>query len=350
MSDELERVVALHEAKRAAPALDWTPVDLEAVLRGEALDPSPCIMQRTDGSALMYAGRVHLLFGEPEAAKGWLALATCVEQIRLGEPVLYVDFEDTASTAVGRLLALGATPQQIAARFVYIRPDTPATPETVAAIPSIGATLAVLDGITEAMTLHGLELKDNADVARFVALLPRPLADQGAAVLMLDHVVKDREGRGRFAIGAQHKLAGIDGAAYSLEVIQPFGRGMQGVSRLTVTKDRPGFVRPASLYGKGAGDVHLRSFGDGGVEVSIRPALGGENFRPTFLMERVSRYLETLSEPVSTNQIEQTVPGKGSAVRRAVDVLIAEGFVRRFPGPRSANLHELLKPFREAAT
>jgi hypothetical protein len=31
------------------------------------------------------------------------------------------------------------------------------------------------------MTLHGLELKDNADVAKLVELLPRPLP-RGAAV------------------------------------------------------------------------------------------------------------------------------------------------------------------------
>ena len=69
----------------------------------------------------------------------------------------------------------------------------------------------VIDGVTEAMTMHGLELKDNADVAKFVELLPRPLARMGAAVVLVDHVAKDTGGRGRFAIGAPHKLAGIDG-------------------------------------------------------------------------------------------------------------------------------------------
>ena len=60
-----------------------------------------------------------------------------------------------------------------------------------------------MDGITEAMSLHGLQLQDNNDVARFMVMLPRRFARTGAAALLIDHVTKDRETRGRYAIGAQ---------------------------------------------------------------------------------------------------------------------------------------------------
>jgi hypothetical protein len=349
--DELDRVVADIEAKRRerSEQRDWQPVDLGAVLRGEQVDPSPSILRRTDAEALIYPGRIHLVYGEPESAKGWLVLAACVEQMDLGEPVLYIDFEDSAPTAVGRLRNLGATDEQIARLFTYIRPDTPATAEVIADLPGIGTMLVVIDGVTEAMTLHGLELKDNADVAKFVELLPRPLARMGAAVVLVDHVAKDANGRGRFAIGAQHKLAGIDGAAYSIEVVKPFGRGLSGISRLTVTKDRPGFIRPVSVYGKRTGDVHLSSGSDGAVIVRIEPVAetGGDGFRPTFLMERVSRFLETTSEPVSQREIERSVEGKALPLRRAVDVLVSEGFVQRTTGARGSLSHACVKPFRE---
>ena len=331
---------------RHAPS-DWEPIDLGPALRGEAIDARPTILARTDGACLAYPGKIHALYGEPESAKGWIVMGECVEQMHLGFPVIYIDFEDTATTAVSRLLALGATPEEIRELFIYIRPDTPATSDIVAGLPGIGATFAVIDGVTEAMTLHDLDLRDNGDSARFVALLCRPLADQGCSVWQVDHVTKDRDGRGRFAIGAQHKLAGIDGAAYMLEVIQPFGRGMQGVSRLTVAKDRPGFVRPVSLYGKSAGDVHLSSDANGTVRVRIDPAAGVGGFRPTHLMERVSRYLEIVTEPVSSAEIEREVTGKSVAVRRAIDLLATEGFTKRSPGPHGAILHELGKPFRE---
>jgi AAA domain len=329
---------------------DWEPVDVDAVLRGEQLDPSPSILRRTDAEGLIYPGRIHLVYGEPESAKGWLVLSACREQMDLGEPVLYIDFEDVAPTAIGRLRNLGATDEQIRNLFTYIRPDTPATPDIVTNLPGIGATLVVLDGVTEAMTLHGLELKDNADVAKFVELLPRPLAKMGAAVILVDHVAKDTTGRGRFAIGAQHKLAGIDGAAYSIEVVKPFGRGLSGLARLTVTKDRPGFVRPVSVFGKRTGDVHLSSGTDGAVQVRIEPAadVSGDGFRPTFLMERVSRFLELQTQPVSQREIEHSVEGNVPALRKATDVLVSEGFASRTSGPNRALLHALIKPFRES--
>jgi hypothetical protein len=294
---------------------------------------------------------VHLVYGEPKSSKGWLVLAACMEQIGLGEPVLYVDFEDSATGVVGRLRDLGATDEQIGL-FTYIRPDTPADPEVVSNIPGIGASLVILDGVTEAMTLHGLDLKDNADVARFVELLPRPLARMGAAVVLVDHVVKDAGGRGRYAIGAQHKLAGIDGAAYSIETIRPFGRGMTGLSRLTVTKDRPGYVRPNAYLGKGAGDVHLVSSPeDGSVRVRIEPAAGAEQredgWRPTYLMERVSRYVETSGEQ-TLNALRRDVTGKGEYVSAAAQQLIAEGYLARRDGPRGSALVSSVKPYRES--
>ena len=43
------------------------------------------------------------------------------------------------------------------------------------------ATLVILDGVTEAMTLHGYDLHSNADIAAFYHLLPRPIADTGPA-------------------------------------------------------------------------------------------------------------------------------------------------------------------------
>lgn len=105
-----------------------------------------------------------------------------------------------------------------------------------------------------------------------------------------------------------------------------------------------------SVFGKRSGDVHLTSGEDGALRVRIDPAtdVSGDGFRPTFLMERVSRYLEIQTDPVSRNQIEQAVEGKASAVRVAVDRLVQEGFVERTSGKRGSILHTHRKPFRES--
>ena len=50
-------------------------------------------------------------------------------------------------------------------------------------------------------------------------------------MLLVDHVTKSKDDRGRYAIGAQAKLAGIDGAAYSVKMVSPFGRGRTGRAR-----------------------------------------------------------------------------------------------------------------------
>jgi hypothetical protein len=349
--DELDRVVASIEAKRQekAPPEDWRPVDLRPILAGETVDESPSILRRTDDIGLLYPGKLHALYAEPEGVKTWLALAACHEQIQLGEPVLFLDFEDSAVGVVERLRSLGSTDEQIDRLFIYVRPESPATPAVVSELPGIGATLAVLDGVTEAMTLQGWEIGDNSDVARFVELLPRAIARMGAAVWMLDHVTKDRNGRGRYAIGAQHKLAGLSGAAYSSDVIHPFGRGMTGLSRLTVTKDRPGFVRPHSTFGKGAGDVHLVSSEDSSVQIRIEPGqeAGETGFRPTYYMERVSRYLETRGEQ-TVRGVRADVRGKGEYVSAAIHQLVAEGYLARRDGPHESVLVSSLKPYRES--
>jgi len=338
--------------RRGEPRSDWQPVDLAPLLRGEVLDPPPSVLRRTDDQALFYLGKTNALSGEPEAAKGWVVLAGCKEQMDLGEFCLYLDFEDAAPGVVERLRALGATDEQIQNQFAYVRPDTAATVEAVSNLPGIGTSLIVVDGITEAMSIQGLNLNDNKDVAAFVHLLPRPLSKMGGAVVLIDHVTKDRAGRGRGPIGAQHKLAGIDGASYAVEMIRPFGRGMSGLSRLKVEKDRPGYIRPASLFAKVAADVFLESSAeDGSVRVRLEPAEGTEDgdggFRPTYYMEKVSRYLELAGEQ-TVSGIATSVEGKREWVIKAAHQLVADGYVARRDGPRNAVLLSFTKAYRQA--
>src|SRR5687768_6675613 len=71
----------------------------------------------------------------------------------------------------------------------------------------------------------------------------------GAAVLMLDHVTKSREGRGRFAFGSQHKLASGD-VGFLLEARQPAGIGRTGRTSILISKDRHGALRQKGSPGR----------------------------------------------------------------------------------------------------
>src|SRR5690606_25094105 len=137
-----------------------------------------------------------------------------------------------------RLKSFGLPDGMVEDLFIYVRPGEPLTPAAelslLALLHEANPLLVIVDGVTEAMALHGLSTMGNDDAAQFLRLLPRLLTRTGAAGVQLDHVAKNRETRGRHAIGAQHKLAGIDGSSFGLEIVQPFGRGMTGRSTLTV--------------------------------------------------------------------------------------------------------------------
>ena len=305
-----EQIAAATAPESDRAANTWAPLDLSAVVAGDQLGDPPALLRRTDATCLLYRGKLHALSGEPEAGKGWLALHASAERLSAGDSVLYVDFEDTEVT-------IAATTPGPWHQWRRSRRAPPLRPPRRAARPAHGRdalehalstrpTLAVIDGVTEALAIHGLSLKDNDDIAKWLALLPRPLAATGAAVVLIDHVTKDREARGRYAIGAQHKLAGVD-VAYTLESVEPFGRGRDGLSKLIVTKDRPGYVRQHSDARKCIAEMRLHSQAHGSVEVELLAAQTSERqaFRPTVLMERVSV------------AIEQT-PGMSSNARSAM--------------------------------
>lgn len=305
----------------------WEFTDLGPILAGVTGDEPPSMLRRSDDQGLMYRGKVHNLAGEPEAAKGWLAMYASAEQLSMGSHVVYCDFEDTASTAVARLRALGVSGDVLGERFHYAAPEIPPGDEIPVRLPE-GTSLVVLDGLTEALTLMGLKLIDNTDVAQFLSTVARPIAAAGPAVLMLDHVVKDREARGRGAIGAQHKLAGID-VGFTLDIVRPFGRGLDGLSRLIVTKDRPGFIRAASASRKFAAEVELYSE-DPDVAVVVKPTTF-EEADPLGLTPAQRRVLEALpSGPpgMTPTQLGDRVVAQGweaglarETIQRALGVL-----------------------------
>jgi hypothetical protein len=136
----------------------WAPVDLAAVIRDGHLDAPPAMLARADGPCLIYAEKNHVVSGEPEACKGWAALHLAAERVPAGEHVVYLDFEDVAATVIPRLLALGLEEAEIVGHFHYVQPDEPLGESGWAYLERVLAlnpTLAVIDGVTEALVVHG---------------------------------------------------------------------------------------------------------------------------------------------------------------------------------------------------
>lgn len=331
----------------APEATTWAPISLNDILAGDYQPPVPTMLARTDGRCLLYPERSHSISAEPEALKTWLALGASAEQLTAGNPVLYIDFEGSAAEIIGRLRALGINPEIIGQLFIYVRPDEPLADRALADLDLAlerKPLLTVIDGVTEAFNVQGLSPLDNSDVATWLEVLPRRIMRAGSSPLALDHVVKDREQRGRYAIGAQHKLAGVD-VAYSMHVVEPFGRGHDGVVTIKVQKDRPGGIREFAQDGVVA-TLRATSHDDGRVSLSLEPPeRRAGDFRPTHVMQKLSEAVEA-EAGLSTRDLRASVTGKNDVKDLALRLLIAEGYIdARKDG--SAIRHYSLKSYRE---
>lgn len=226
----------------------WLPVDLAPYLDGTHVAPEAGVVHRSDGIGMLYPGRVHWAHGESESGKSFVAQIAAVEVMAAGGSVVYLDHESDPMEVIGRFRALGVDDATLGKLLAYIRPESSARSEinweAFTALLSSRPTLIVIDGVTDALGLDHVSSMDTDEVAAWVRVMPRRLAAKtGAAVICIDHVTKDPDSRGRYMIGAQAKMNGIDGTAYLVEPIQPLGKGLVGELELRIAKDRPGSLR-----------------------------------------------------------------------------------------------------------
>lgn len=331
----------------------WWPITGQALLAGNP-DPPPDLFEREGGVFLLYRGRVNAFVGEPESAKSWGAQAAAVECIQHGGSVLMIDCENSLNPVAERMLALGLSEYEFATRFAYMRPDEKLARDTKAYADFVrtietGYDLIIVDGTTDCMAMMGLNPLDLEDSGTFDRMFLKPMAATMAAVLTIDHMTKSKEGRGTWAIGSQHKKAAITGGQYIFEKVHDFGRGMKGMSRLVVGKDKAGYVRQHQV---GDDKLIAEFWLDGTVEGKVTWAL----IAPTEQshMVQASAYLmEIISNYISGNKGEHKstiLTGCGSSATpahldAAFDKLRARGFIANDMGDR--NVWRTKMPFRE---
>ena len=311
------------------PESSWAPVNLADVAQNP---PEPARwLRRDDGVALLYPGRTHWIIGESESLKTWLALVACREVVTDAGRVLFVDFEDEARTFLERLRALGvADPDLFDDEHVrFVRPDEPAPGRWVAELAAWAPDLVVVDGVTGAFDIEAISPDSGVDVGRWQRQILLPFARAGAAVVALDHVTKSKETRGRYAIGSVHKLNGVTGAAYLVESVRPLSRAslepVEGLVRVTVAKDRPGWVRASVPGGKGPIlDAAFTAYPDGGVTVHLtKPGKAGSGPDDEY-GQRIAAHLAIY--PGSTKGALRAL-GNSDAVDAAAAEMVTAGLV-----------------------
>lgn len=330
----------------------WWPKPIAERAAEHASAPVPTHLRREDGNCLMYRERVNGIIGESESGKSWIALLAIKQAAELGQRVLILDFEDSPNSVYQRLVSLELTAEVIA-NVHYADPDESldvAQQEDLK--EALGNTYDVIlvDGVNAAMTLLKYNLESNTDATLFFRFLLRPLASTGACVITVDHVPKNPEQRGKGGIGAQAKRAMVNGCQLTAEVEQPFGKGQSGTIKLTVDKDRNGAVRGISGGGRYAGKAHIVS-----IQEIVQIHIGGPDLRPqeerdwkpTGVMEQVSKFLERQEYGVSLNTIKAGVTARDETTKLAISALEEGGFIRLEDGPRRSVLHFSKAPYRE---
>jgi AAA domain len=353
---------------RAEVALEspsWSPVDLTDVLSGAREPLVPSLFRRSDGQCLLYPGLVHSFHGESESGKSLIIQIECVYLVNNGQKVLYVDFESDAESVVNRLVEFGADAAAVARNFRYVqpevRPDSGEERRAWEEILSDSYALAVIDGVTDALSIFGCSTIDNDELAGWIRTVPKQIAAHtGAAVVLVDHVTKDASTRNRWAIGGQAKMAGLTGAAYTVEVTAPLGRGLRGEVLLRIGKDRPGNVRPqCGAFSKKdrtqeAARIVIDSTGESPTVTIGTPVVsaGGDSldpqtFRPTRLMQRASEVIERQPGELTKNKVAEKAGGKKQHTLSGIDILLFEGYLSTQSGRNGYPVYTSEKPYRE---
>jgi len=344
-------------SERARPGDSWRPVDLGAVFAADYVKPRPEV-GKVDGSdvAMFYPGRINTIFGDSGGGKTWYALHVMGEEMRAGRDVVLIDYEDSPDSAVARLEQIGVSQRDIMKHLVYIQPNEKWSVSAERTLREVLAgrdiSMVTLDSTGEALAVDGISPNADEEVAMWFRGSARFFSKEiGAAVILLDHVVKSQEsGRNsEFASGSGRKRAAINGAAYFLKVVEAPSKTTNGLFRLVTRKCRFGWRQHGSI----ACEVTMENTGkDDGVKFVVsQPAETSTpkgTFRPTWYMERVSQLLSTETEPLSKSAITRTIGKKAQHVRLAVDMLVEEGYCSLVEGPRGAHLVQFVKLYQEA--
>ncbi len=212
-----------------------------AELAGRGIDPPDLIC---DGH--LYRPGTHSLSGPPDAGKTVLATAWTAGLLRAGESVVAFDEESGAEQTVEKLLAVGVEPAELA-RLHYVEyPSRRWDGADVAAVADlltdVRPALVYFDSSAAFLARAGLDEDRAPDVTRFWSEVLLPCArTYGAAVVVVDHLAKAAVTGGRYARGSGAKLASTD-VAYLLDVLRPFSRAQDGLLKLSVSKDRRGYL------------------------------------------------------------------------------------------------------------
>ena len=262
--------------------------------------------------------------GPPESIKTVVAWILAREHVRAGNTIAVVDFEMGPYATRRLLLDLGFTLEEIRDQVLYY--DSPGEPSPPTSPRSSRRTsrFVVIDAAAGAYDASGLDDNKRQDVERFARAWVRPLFEVGITTVLIDHVTKNSETRGKYMIGSERKLGGVDvhlglelvgQAAHAWRLGHRQGARPQGPRRIP---DRP---VATELHLQSDPETHRLTWE---WKAPASAVAAGGDWRPTIYMERVSRHLEEHG-PMSRTAIYKAGLGKRELLVQAVECLLEAG-------------------------
>lgn len=336
------------EHKPAARVPDsWHPVAIDEL---DAFTPPVPELLQVEGFAFGVRGERHVINGEPGSLKTWVAAITACQELERGGTVLWVNTDGMPNNQVTeRLYALGCPRDAVHDRFILVSPHENPGAAAGWLLDEYRPTLLVVDSFEPTARLVGSDSWKPEGIEAMYEAVINPFHRAGIGTIIIDHQKRNAGKGDPYAPGSWRKFGITDQQVRCSPVGTERMRRGGGTTaiELVLFKDRNGAYQVGD--GETLATITFTSDGAGGVSWGMEagaPERG--DWRPTGLMEAVSRYLE--AEPAgSKNRIEQDVKGKAEHIRAALQVLINEGFVKPCAGVRKGVTgYESVTPYREA--
>lgn len=223
-------------------------VDVAGILSGDFQPPQTTVGgRRSDATPLLYAGAVNVLLGAPEAGKTLVAGAMAADEMFSHGRVLWIDLDHNgAGPLLSRFRSFGIDADDLCdlSRFRLAVPDdSTALLDIVADAQTWQPTLAVVDSIGELLPMFGANSNNADEYTTVNRAVLTALASVGAGVLAIDHEAKSTDSAAYGATGTMAKKRAVDGALLRVTNVRPFRPGHGGEARLSIVKDRHGYLR-----------------------------------------------------------------------------------------------------------
>jgi hypothetical protein len=237
-------------------SLPTKPFDFGPVAAGNARRKKPVFCRREDRKAMFYRGKENAIYGETESGKDMLLAETVFQALDDDFSVYWIEFEEGDGIDLGnRLMEMGISPKLLCDqdKLHFVSPENiEDAKDAIYEARTKQFNVVIFNGVQAMYAVFGWELADPSSPAMFRQLI-QPILRAGCAVIETDHMNKSAvDGKNwsngsRYAAGGIAKLNWINGAAYLLVAVSPIIRGSTGSSRILLTKDRPGNVKPFCL-------------------------------------------------------------------------------------------------------